>query len=80
MKITVELSDSELDAVRTATGEIKKGPAVRKLVLDALMLHRRAEITERFVSGEWGVELATFEEGQAIERRKSEELERAWRD
>lgn len=79
MKITVEISDSELKEIRRVTGEKKKGPAVRKLVVDALMLKRRHEIMQKFISGEWGVELKGYEESQAADRKADQELERRWR-
>ena len=62
MKITVELSDSEINEIRLLTGERKKGPAIRKLVAEALMLKRRREIAEKFISGEWGAELEGIED------------------
>jgi hypothetical protein len=69
MKVTVDLSDSELKDVCRITGERKKGPAIRKLVVDALMMKRREEIAGKFISGEWGVELAGFEAGRAADRK-----------
>jgi len=68
MKITVEISDSELQEICRATGEWKKGPAIRKLVADALRRKRREELARKFIDGEWGVELKGFEEGQAADR------------
>jgi hypothetical protein len=68
MKVTVELSDSELKRACRLTGERKKGPAIRRLVVDALMMKRREEIANKFISGEWGVELAGFEAGRAADR------------
>ena len=44
MKITVEISDSEVKEICRVTGERKKGPAIRKLVTDALMLKRRESL------------------------------------
>lgn len=76
MKITVEISESDLREICKSTGERKKGPAIRKFVADALQLKRRAQIAQKFVSGEWGVELKGFEEGQAAER----EAESRWSD
>jgi plasmid stability protein len=43
------------------------------------MLARR-EMTQKFVAGEWGVELAGYEEGRTNDRRKEGERARAWRD
>lgn len=80
MKITVELSDSELKDICRFTGEKKKGPAIRKLVVDALMLKRRKEIAQKFIDGEWGAELKGYEEGQAADRKAARDLEERWRN
>jgi len=79
MKVTVEISDSELKEVCHVTGERKKGPAIRKLVVDALMLKRRAALTQKFISGEWGAELAGFEAGQAADLRDAAARAQRWR-
>jgi hypothetical protein len=68
MKVTVELSDSELRDIYRMTGVRKKGPAIRKLVVDALMMRRREEIAQKFLSGEWGAALDGFEESRAADR------------
>ncbi len=65
MKITVDISDSDIREVCLVTGEKKKGPAIRKLVADALMLKRREKLAQKFIDGEWGVELNGFEAAQA---------------
>ncbi len=57
MKITVEISEKDMRDVIQLTGVKKKGPAIRKLVADALMLRRRSEIARRFMTGEWSAEL-----------------------
>jgi hypothetical protein len=69
MKITVEISDSDLKEICQVTGEKKKGPAIRKLVTDALRLKRREMLALKFISGEWGVELKGFEAGQTADRQ-----------
>lgn len=79
MKITVELSDSDLKEICRVTGEKKKGPAIRKLVMDALTLKRREKLAQRFISGEWGVELKGFEEAQASDQESARENEQRWR-
>lgn len=43
------------------------------------MLMRRKEITDKFISGEWGAELAGYEESQEVDRRKAMERAEAWR-
>jgi len=56
------------------TGERKKGPAIRRLMEEALQQRRRAQITQRFLSGEWGVELDTYEADQERERARAQEI------
>ncbi|MDQ6860440.1 MAG: hypothetical protein M3032_04695 [Verrucomicrobiota bacterium] len=73
MKVTVELSDAELRDVLRVTGTKQKGPAIRKLVLDGLMLRRRAATTEKFMSGEWSAQLKGYEKLRALDRKD------AWR-
>ena len=79
MKITVEMSAVEIKEICRVTGERKKGPAIRKLVADALMLKRREELVRKFIEGEWGVSLKGFEEGQAIDREAARASEQRWR-
>jgi len=79
VKITVELPDSELKEICLYTGEKKKGPAIRKMVTDALMIKRREAMAQKFISGEWGTKLAGFEEGRTQDRRKSKKSAESWR-
>lgn len=79
MKISVELSDSELKDICRVTGERKKGPAIRKLVIDALMLKRREELVGKVVSGRWGASLAGFEASRASDRAAAGKRARKWR-
>jgi hypothetical protein len=79
MKITVEISDSDLKEVCRVTGERKKGPAIRKLVADALLLKQRAALAQKFISGKWGVELKGLEASKAAGRRKGADAETRWR-
>jgi len=74
MKVTVELSDAEMTEILELTGEHKKGPAIRRLMEEALQQHRRAQIAQRFLSGEWGVELESFESDQERERQRNQEF------
>lgn len=71
MKVTVELSDSELRGVCQLTGEQKKGPAIRRLVLDAPTMKRREEIAARFISGQWGTKPAGFGSGRLADRKRA---------
>jgi hypothetical protein len=72
MKVTVELSDQEMAEVLELTGERKKGPAIRRLMEEALQQRRRAQIAQKFLSGEWGVELDTYEADQERERLRAQ--------
>ena len=70
MKITVEFPDSQVKEICRVTGQKKKGPAIRTLVEEALMLKRREAVAQKFISGEWGVILGGFEEAEAADRKK----------
>jgi hypothetical protein len=80
MKITVEISESDIKEICRVTGERKKGPAIRKLVTDALLLKRREKLAQKFITGEWGVELQGFEAAQAADRQADRQGEKRWRD
>ena len=74
MKVTVELSDNEIAEILDLTGERKKGPAIRRLMEEALQQRRRAQVAQRFLRGEWGVELETDEADQERERQRDQEF------
>ena len=74
MKVTVELSENEMAEILDFTGESKKGPAIRRLMEQALQQLRRAQIAQRFISGEWGVELEGFENDRDCDRQRAQEL------
>ncbi len=75
MKVTVELSDSEMGEILALTGERKKGPAIRRLMEEALQQRRRAQVAQRFLSGEWGVELESFESDQERDRQQAQAID-----
>jgi hypothetical protein len=74
MKVTVELSDMEMAEILDLTGERKKGPAIRRLMEEALQQRRRAQVAQRFLSGEWGVELESYETDRERERQRDREF------
>jgi hypothetical protein len=80
MKITVEISESDIREICNVTGERKKGPAIRKFVADALQMKRRKQFVKDVLAGKWGVELDGFEEAQRADRRAEERAESLWRD
>ena len=79
MKVTVELSDNDLKEVCRVTGQKKKGPAIRMLIVDTLMLKKRERLAEKFISGEWGVELSGLEARIAAERDAETHRGKKWR-
>ena len=79
MKITVDMSDSDIKEICRLTGEKKKGPAIRKLAADALMLKRREKLAQKFITGEWGVELKGLETGQTADHEADRRCEERWR-
>ena len=79
MKISVDLSDDELKEITRVTGITKKGPAIRKLLVDALQLQRRAEISAKFMSGEWSAEFPDYEASEATDRAASITFDTVWR-
>jgi hypothetical protein len=79
MKISVDISDSDVKEICRVTGEKKKGPAIRKLVADALLLKRREKLAQKFIDAEWGVELKDYEAGQTADRNAGRQGEKRWR-
>jgi hypothetical protein len=80
MKITVELPEAELREICELTGIRKKGPAIRKLLGDSLMLQRRLRISQKFLTGEWSAELDGHEAAKIAEREEARTLAEKWRD
>jgi plasmid stability protein len=62
-----KLKDEMADLLRKGLAAGTGAPTSVKA--DRRLLKRRAELTRKFISGEWGVELAGFEAGQAAEGR-----------
>lgn len=79
MKISVELTEQELIDITRVTGIKKKGPAIRKLLVDALQLQRRAEISQKYLTGEWSTEMDGYEASRKINRAEAATLDGAWR-
>lgn len=46
---------------------------------DRVMLESRRELVEKFISGEWGVELAGFEAARAADRERASRRDDQWR-
>jgi hypothetical protein len=61
MKVTVEISESDLKDILRITREKRKGAAIRQLAMEALMLKRRQEILDDLEAGKWSVDLPPIE-------------------
>jgi hypothetical protein len=61
MKISVEISDRELNEIRRFADEKHKGPAIRKLALEGLRLRKRKVLSDKIMAGEWSVEIPDLE-------------------
>jgi len=72
-----ELDRAVTDALRHWLDRTASATAV---TADKAMLQRRKEATQKFVSEEWGVELAGYEAAHEADRRKSAERAQAWRE
>jgi hypothetical protein len=72
-----ELNNAVAEALRHWLGHTASATAVNA---DEVLLQRRKELTQKFVSGEWGVELAGYEAGREADRGKAAERAQAWRD
>lgn len=93
MKTTLELpTDLVRDIERRASQEgrhideaaadlLRKGLDVPLAVgrADAAMLERRAQVAQKFISGEWGVALDGFEAARAADRAAAGKRNSAWR-
>ncbi len=93
MKTTLELPiDLMRDIERRASQEgrqineaavdlLRKGLAAPTAagLAGAAMLERRAQVTQKFLSGEWGVALAGFEVARAADRAAAGKRNAAWR-
>jgi len=80
MKVTVDLAEEEISDLCQLTGETKKGPAVRKLVMKALMMEKRKQISAKFLSGEWTADLPGYEDSQKREHEEALQLRALWED
>lgn len=80
MRVSVEIPKADLQEICRITGISKKSTAIRKLVADTLLLHRRTKISGNFLSGEWSAELESFEAGRSVDRSNSVRLSELWRD
>ena|ERR1700676_533795 len=74
-----KLKDAVTDLLRKGLKAVSAGSATR-VKADKAMLKRRKALTQKFVSGQWGVELAGYEAGREADRRSPARRAKAWRD
>ncbi|MBC8325346.1 MAG: hypothetical protein H8E27_06945 [Verrucomicrobia subdivision 3 bacterium] len=72
MRVTVEIDDVVLQDLMRFTGEKRKGTALAKAATEAWQLRRRKEVTDKFLSGEWSVDL------EPVDRRKDDAKRARW--
>jgi hypothetical protein len=73
-----DLKEAVADLLRKGLDATAVGPAT-VVMADQASLDRRREIAEKFISGEWGVELSGFEAGRAADREAARERSERWR-
>lgn len=54
-------------------------PPATGIRADSSVLEARKRIADKFITGQWGVELAGFAEGRVADRESAEVRVRAWR-
>jgi plasmid stability protein len=72
-----KLKDAVAELLRKGLAERLGMPTVVKT--DKATLKRREEMTRKFVSGEWGMELAGYEKGRDADRNSEDARNKAWR-
>jgi hypothetical protein len=74
-----KLKDAVADLLREglAAASTQNGTVIKA---DRKMVKRRRALTQKFVAGEWGVELTGYEAARKADRRKAEKRAHAWRD
>ena len=73
-----KLKDVVADLLRRGLNGTSAGPTVVKV--GKAMLKRRKALTQKFVAGEWGVELAGYEAARETDRRAAAKRAKAWRN
>ncbi len=69
-----KLDETVTDLLRKALGVSSSMPPVDRAAIGA-----RRELAEKFISGEWGVELSGFEAARAADRDRASRRDGKWR-
>lgn len=74
-----KLKDIVADLLRKGLADAASVGSATVVKADQATLDRRREIAEKFISGEWGVELTGYEAGRAADRESARERAGRWR-
>ena len=74
-----KLKDTVAELLRIGLAR-ESGGSTTKVRADATMMKHRRELVGKFVSGEWGVELAGYEESRQADRASAKKRAQACRD
>jgi plasmid stability protein len=72
------LEETVAELLRAGLAASSPQPATA-VVAEPLMLQDRKRIAEKFLTGEWGADLAGFEEGRLADRDAAETRDQVWR-
>jgi plasmid stability protein len=72
-----EIEETVADLLRTGLEQSSNRQTLTRV--DASVLERRTAVAEKFLSGEWGVDLTGFREGRVADRDSATDRDRAWR-
>lgn len=73
------LDETAIDLLRIGLAAVSARPAT-VIHASISMLEQRKRIVDKFITGEWGLELSGFEEGREADRESAEVRARAWSD
>jgi len=72
-----EIEETIADLLRTGLEQSSSRQTLARV--DASVLEHRTAVAEKFLSGEWGVDLNGFREGRVADRSSATDRDRAWR-
>jgi plasmid stability protein len=75
----MKLKDAMADLLRKGLSTTSP-KSMTRVKADKTTVNQRAEMTRKFISGEWGVELSGFEAANTVDRRTSTKRAKAWRE
>jgi hypothetical protein len=73
-----KLKDAVTDLLRKGLAAAS-GRSETTVKADKTMLAQRKQVARKFITGQWGTELAGYEAGRAADRKSSRERSQRWR-